>query len=147
MNIDKLEAGRELDALVAKEKMGWHQEYARHITTGEVIGWWKEPEYLLPPGKEDAEKVPQYSTSMTAAESVITSVLHYLAQPGPRGGDGWCRILRESACLRGAPDLIPGRWICRFILSGKKKSWMGSADDLPLAICRAALKVYLEPQD
>jgi len=65
MNIDELEAGREFDALFAKQVMGWRQEYVWSIA-GEKAHMWNEPEYLLPPGSDDASKVPEYSTDIAA---------------------------------------------------------------------------------
>lgn len=66
MDIDKLEAGRELDVLVADNVMGGYES--------KTIG------FILPPGKRlteahaDFDKVPHYSTEIGAAWKVVEKV-------------------------------------------------------------------------
>ena len=121
MNIDELEAGRELDALVAKEIMGWRQEYVRNIITGEVCGMWKEPEYLVPPRGDDAVKVPAHSDDTGLAWEVL--------EKGASKAEGWVR-LRERVQRGGV------WWECDFGDYGEA----ARGPTVSLAICRAALK-------
>ena len=161
MNIDKLEAGRELDALVAEQLFGWQWALFDQGFTKEVTRTLVPPDsdMLETPasGQEQVSRYyychsPHYSNDIAATESVIMVVLASLAQPGPRGGFRSGNVtLAKGAWIRHihSIDIHQGRWICKFIqeYSGKQKRWWGFADKLPLAICRAALKVPLEPKN
>ena len=145
LDIDKLEAGRELDALVAEKVLGWHHHPTWEAWYDFRGAWFDNPE-----STGDLLYLNELSADLRAAESVIVAVLNYLAQPGPRGRfSGGDVRLRRHVARRGTEDMGYGNWGCRFAkrYSSMPKMWTGAADDLPLAICRAALKVYLGPQD
>ena len=128
MNIDEMEAGRELDALVAEKVMGF---YWRDVN--------EHQRALCPPGiddffeilwGEDLDKyVPDYSTDITAAWLVVEKHPHYF-------------ILSRTNDWRG-PGMLgdPKKWVCRFYAPERFKV---VADTAPLAICRAALKAVQE---
>lgn len=125
MDYDKLEAGRELDALVAKKVMEWCQEYAYDLD-GNMEPMWKEPEYLVPPNSDEAKKTPRFSTDIAAAWKVIITLYskRWFADIDNLEVDGklmW-------GCLLWTGD---GR---------AADSVYSDADTAPLAICRAALK-------
>ena len=132
MDIDKLEAGRELDALVAKEVMDWHQEYVRRIT-GEMDPMWNEPEYLVPPGKDEVERVPAYSTDIVAAWEARTKIVD---------STGAAMELTDY----GGPKDVFERYCCVFVKERPKSAGLtewgaeGWANTAPLAISRAVLK-------
>jgi len=122
MNIDEMEAGRELDALVAEKVMGF---YWREVN--------EHQKALCPPGIDDFfevlwgddlnKYVPQYSRAVYPA----------------------LEILRKAAVWQ-IDNMEPGRMILVKIQFPGTKLTTGWAEKIPLAICRAALKaVQVEP--
>ena len=117
MDIDKMEAGREMDALVAEKVMGYEvyrHEYSYHDTVNEFT----ETEYIV-----ENIRVPSYSTDISAAWQVVEK----LNTDSPFDKfDKFSQILAEG-CDADQDDYIAD---CYNLLSGIS----------PLAICRAALK-------
>lgn len=129
--MNELQAGRELDALVAEEVMGWirttgidmsgTKEYdPKRIITGWTFAVHLENQdtavYFLD------EHIPHYSTDITAAWEVWTKLpypkqLFQLAQ-------------NEYTCFCGG-DMTPG---------GVDYEWTATAETAPHAICLAALE-------
>ena len=122
LNIDELEAGRELDVLIAKTVMGYWQYGIRN---------------LLPPGFVGSNwsavarrGAPPYSTEIGAAWKVVEKLSeHCIVRISNGDGDSRdCDILPFSADGPYTPAHV-------------------SAETWELAICRAALKVYHEPEN
>ena len=113
--IDKMEAGREMDALVEKE-----------LSMGIA--------YEFPPGMITA--LPHYSTDISAAWLVVEKMdTHFMLE---RYG----RIEVDSGALdpnmgTGIDITYPIEWVCTLDIGDIKT---GIAPIAPLAICRAALK-------
>ena len=127
-DIDKLEVGRELDALVAERVMGWHIEDAE--------GHWLlvekgKGELFCLVGPRIADNSPNWSywspsTSISAAWEVWE---HMKTKPTPQGGIYWytfVEMLEEGIDWDYPNDCI------------NITDLLGSLN--PLAICRAALK-------
>lgn len=67
-----MEAGRELDALVAEKVMGWHSRITPEIPTYPLIG----PDRAVPPGEtltkdRGYKEIPHYSTDIAAAWDLL----------------------------------------------------------------------------
>lgn len=122
MNIDEMQAGRKLDALIAKKVLGWRQEYTRRIDGG-VDPIWKEPEYLVPLWGDEAQKIPLFSTDIKAAWQVVEWLLEY----------GFPFELTWVGIRHG--------WCCWF---GSRAVASASVRQPALAICRAALKTVAD---
>lgn len=141
--IDKLEAGRELDALVAERVMGWSR-------------WYEDKKDLYPPEGSPENKgwtkrggimiqalIPEYSTSIEAAWRVVEKIKN-LGKVEKTTDDGkeWYNI-RHEFHIEWLPDSNMWRagWYdfryddyqCNDI----------EAPTAPLAICKAALKVVI----
>ena len=141
-NVDKMEAGRELDALVAEKVMGWKWPDDRCP----ICGWKYEvsvdkgcvPDNCsLRPAPEirECDKYGAYSTDIAAAWKVVEKLVN----------SGWCVGLlfddnghwalatdgTQNVPLGDGPEDIATTF---FI---EKELW---CDTAPLAICRAALK-------
>lgn len=123
--IDKLEAGRELDALVAEKVMGWrwvHHMDRTFIQSPEQVARYKL-EYLLPIGSvRDITPAHagllKYSTSISAAWEIVTKLKIGLL-----------------------PNTCDDNWGAFVVpLTPEGYSYGNTA---PLAICRAALKAKL----
>jgi len=136
-NIDSLEAGREMDALVATEVMGlppW-KEFVLEDIPGEPCGGfgdycnadlhWKHNDQIKERGINDLKRPWDYSTSISAAWQVVEK-LHSL---------GWV--------VDVTVDNGTGRY-CKVWKMGNDGRDVGSEErdalTAPLAICRAALK-------
>lgn len=144
-HIAELQAGRELDALVAEKVMGWR--WHRH---GEVRGGWVHYASLLPPEstdhrvpvtsddallakhERDTGLCPHYSTSIADAWLVVEK-MGQTEMPG-HVGPTMLHMLRACA---------GGQWEAQFC-SDFGYSQTTRAGSAPLAICRAALAVLTE---
>lgn len=117
-----LEAGRELDALVAEQVMGWRR------CSDDGSGYWegRSPTNIL---SLILEEVPHYSTDIAAAWQVIGR-------------------MRDLCWASHSTDLTLDSeqpwWAWHFLHGVSQKTVRECADTAPLAICRAALKVMAD---
>jgi hypothetical protein len=109
------EAGQELDAMVAEKVMGWLGVVSEFMDVDRTR--WFVPSGV-PSYDAPREKVPAYSTDLTAA----WQVMEFLNKRGHRVGIAW----------------QPPHW-CAFVFSVGYNSLNSQADTAPLAICRVAL--------
>lgn len=118
MDIDKIEAGQELDALVAEKVMGLKVRGNKYVEMGDSE---------IPPIALD---IPRYSTDMAAAWQVVEKI----KATSSRGyvldffRGVWTVGLRACGDA-GEPELYDHD--------------AGRAEEAPVAICRAALKSAL----
>ena len=142
--METYEAGREMDALVWLALNGKTAEMIdQGVRNCRYVDGDVQPHAGHPLGHISP---PPYSTDIAAAQDVIKTVLASFAQPGSDGRfSGGDVRLRQHAARRGTEDVGYGNWGCMFTkrYSDKPKEWHGAGEDLPLAICRAALKVIL----
>ncbi len=111
-----MEAGRDLDTLVAEKVMGLE------VTHSEI----SSPGYLHVRGT--GSELPYYSTSISAAWQVVAKMKedgHSITV------NGWGEEFIEG-------EVVPEIWEVEF--SGPEPRPFGKAGDAPHAICRAALK-------
>ena len=119
--IMNMEAGRELDALVAEHVMGWKWEDGRG--TGGPSYWEGAT------GEFCAEFEP--STDWAAAGEVVDALTKRRAPSN-----------RLGVCLNCPPH---GGWsVDIWAYDDHWRVWVEDDDELPLAICRAALLATLE---
>lgn len=114
MDIDKLEAGKELDGLIASRIFGWI--YNAPGIKG--IGW------STPQGKMYGQ-CPRYSVDISAAWEVVEKISGTLGQ-------------NRSSIMDAHWNDAHGNF--HFEFWGERKIYNGQGETLPLAICRAALK-------
>lgn len=119
MNIDEMEAGRELDALIAERIFGlrveWEQEYL-----GETIPSSKQ----LADQYDENGILPMYSTDIAAAWGVIEKLAIHMIQFRLEQTGSGITFAKFFDCTIDMQKVIGG----------------AHADTAPLAICRAALK-------
>lgn len=122
-----MEAGRELDALIAERVMGlnpvknsnpYNMIFTRRRDWVDMDDYYYEGE---DDGYHFVDEVPHYSTDIAAAWKVVE---HMKA-------DGW------QCHMRGWVN--SNDWQCGFVHPGGQMSW-NTADTAPLAICCAALR-------
>ena len=124
MNIDEMQAGREMDALVAEKVMGWNQVYYRD---GRLLGL--PPEAMVMWGENITPHllpVLSYSADIEAAWDITTRMNDavFLLERSLTANDSWrARFGRHE----------DGRLIGTMT--------RGTASTPALAICRAALKL------
>ncbi len=115
---DEIRAGRDLDALVAQQVMGWSGVENRPDRMSTYLGGdgWsgKNPGGVL-------SDIPYYSTAMAAAWLIVER-LH---------GDWYCSV-RER-------PVEYNEWACTFAHRRATQTVEGLANTPSLAICRAAL--------
>jgi hypothetical protein len=129
--IDTYQAGRELDALIAKEVFGLE---AKHNPTW---GWWG----YLEGDPKTFSILPHYSTRTEAAFIIVK----HLCQDGREPYElyfklvygWWPEELNVDRPLVGAVFDWKGT-------GDSKPLYQGLADTIPLAICRAALRAVRE---
>ena len=124
--IDAMEAGPEMDALVGERIFDWQYQ-----NTGN--GWWKVPG---PKGIESRSTIPKYSRNIAAAWQVVEhlrrqgwemtlSVNHYVTEP-------WdCRLFQTEGGKLDAPS----------------KRIIAHGPDAPTAISRCAYKATIQQTD
>jgi hypothetical protein len=122
IDVDKLEAGPELDALIAQKVMGWILPPHSSI----VGQMWVEP----PMGRVHPEGPPPYSTDIAAAWQVVEKF------------NSW--ELQHNKWLISSSGRNPNQYSAT--LTRYKPEGFGAAvsTSMPLAICRAALKAVLK---
>lgn len=158
--INAMQAGRELDALVAEKVMemvihkagdldlGWEQKGGPTPPEWYVRGIEKDVlmvERVPPPGYYRYIGIPAYSTSISAAWGVLTklSVLRDTSTDWP-GADGRSRFYKPVVRLEWFEH--DNQAECRI---GRCKGFdedtdvVAKADSIELAICRAALKAVI----
>ncbi len=115
--IESLEAGPEMDALVAEKIMGWFRA---------MNAWWQ-------PDKTLGGSMPAYSTDISAAWSVVDALANSCT---------WKLLLSSEGCtaqLSGVPILLSTgqpNGVFQF----------ANIEDTPLVLCRAALLSTLKDQ-
>lgn len=123
MNIDEMQAGRKMDALVAEKVMRWTSvAFGHECNHGGIYSAWgpyTEP-VGKPPDLNGTDMVPRYSTNIAAALQVMMQA--------PKG---WSVGVRRT---------LTGDWIADYGTAS------GRADTPELAIGRAALKAMGETQ-
>lgn len=117
-----LEAGPELDALVAEKVMGWKWERNATGTVSHLM-----PPHYVPKLGDELFPHPKFSTDIAAAWEVVEKLSQHF------------HLKLNSPFVTGQP------WFAGFTESGVT-GWNGvpdftaKGDTAPLAICRAALK-------
>ena len=136
MNVDEMEAGRCLDALVAERVMGW--------TEVVVSGMPREGLGVPPEGDALYQVVviwdvkltiPSYSTDIAAAWGIVEKLAtkHYITSVG--WGPG-----RDEQCYASV-QMILDRNLAADLVLNNPREMDGRGKTAPLAICRAALKL------
>jgi len=122
MNIDKVSASREMDALIAEKVMGLETELIITALHGEELLYFGEDRFLC--------HVPHYSVNISAAWEVVE-----------KWNEKSFHIMRFSHRSEGGSEMavaLESRWYrASFDASARVFS---EAESAPLAICRAALK-------
>jgi hypothetical protein len=127
-----IEAGTELDTLIAKKVMGWckgrrfwlpYPAYDNLYGTGYTVPGYYD--YDIPPFRP--------STDITAAWEVVESARNDFSHP-----------FLMSVETRASCYVVLARWVDE---TGETTWVNASADSAPLAICRAALLAVMEADD
>ena len=116
--INGLQAGQKMDALVAEKALGWEVEAPKHAAGGFGSPWRGRP-----PGKrrwDDWDNLPRYSRDISAGLLVLNA------------WEGDYDIRRQNGQYRVTLYQPPREW----------EAWGAS---LPLAVCRARL-LSIEPE-
>jgi len=143
MNIDEMQAGPEIDRLVAKEIMGWtiYTDY--------------EPRFWLADGESSGWAVDDFDAREMTEDGVTEIVAHYgVFRPSVDWGAAGLVFekMPEHKYIMSIfygiePDLtapvLPGYSVQVWHPSGKPTTFDTEAETAPLAICRAALKTIL----
>lgn len=127
MDVDSMEASRELDAMIAERVMGLVPCQAGAHKDGAM--W---PCYAQPDSPMEGGELPCYSTDIAAAWHVVEAL-------GERYG---CHV---SVARRSDIFKAPSRYLCsieggRLAYNNPYLRLIDIAPSVPLAICRAALK-------
>jgi len=129
-----MEAGREMDALVAEEVMGW--TYISPLYCGYPASGPIGPNEAVPykwPARLGATQVPNYSTDIAAAWQVVE---HLYSEKWIVGIGSLVQVPREWRCE------LCNMWEDDF--SRCPSDIEANADTAPLVICRAALLATME---
>jgi hypothetical protein len=152
----ELEAGRELDALIAERLMGWrwfrlqrmrHSCCAKPQPIGEPVRFLANDkpfslydDYNPATGDERVDEsrmtaVPHYSTDISAAMEVVEKL---------KADDFWPSMNWKSGIF--IDDWNRAAWFVRFrcVRGGTRGDHWHADESLPLAICRAALRALSE---
>jgi hypothetical protein len=135
-----MEAGREMDALVAEKVMGW--TFCDYSMPGTPWEFTDPPEERisigvgLEPGTRRRNRIPNYSTSISAAWEVVEKFRQRQWKIQVIGHEWYDGGLWECVLL-DALNSERGRALDRQVHDGKS-GW--PEPSAPLAICRAALK-------
>lgn len=114
----KLEAGNELDRLIAEKVMGWTED------TSNKFPRWK-----------DKEGNQQWWTTG-----------NYSFRPSTEHSHAWEVFLKIPCNARHTGQIYDGRWGVRFYMDAEQKNIAeGEAETFELAVCRAAL-YFLEKE-
>ncbi len=127
MDVDKLEAGPETDALVAEHVMGWKRLSLRE-NKGFAIPEHQRQRWMIPVSGAVTFDMPSWSTDWAAAGEVMGQLKF-----------NWNLCRDMGRC--GDDYETRGDELYRFVYSAPGMPMQGvSATTAPLAICRAALK-------
>ena len=138
MNIDELQAGPVLDALVAERVMGWTQikstlQGLRRLRSLVYSGSsWLDKRT----GCRKAHNRRSPSTDITAAQKVWETLPHEYDMGNHKLGIAWELI---NSYHIGQPH--ERGYICQGLLGCGEVKWFAEGDTPMLAICRVALKV------
>lgn len=147
MDIDKMPAGREMDALVAEKVMG-HAicEHSRTKSTAQSSGiamcGVRECK-----GELHYEYLPRYSTDIAAAWEVVEKLQRddftVVVSANHSSNYQACMIFKGFAASYGPADafLYLGKTEEMSVAFGEKPPVRVAEETVPLSICRAALKV------
>lgn len=120
MNIDKMEAGRELDALVAEKVMGWN-----------VCGTADNDRAGIAPGQTaSAVRIPPYSTDIAAAWEVVERIIEI-----EKAKKTYLPVFSVQMAPDGFSAVLQVGMGCEIVVENSSTA--------SLAICRAALKAAL----
>lgn len=122
MNIDEMQAGREMDALVAEKVMGWTTRFAK-LCDYEPLRVWSNGAVTY-----YDDDLPRFSTYIAAAWMVVEKFKAdgaMFSLDFGNGKNGFSCYIRMNEKDK----------------SGHSNEAFATADTAPLAICRAALKV------
>lgn len=123
MNIDKMEAGPELDALAAKKVLGWYHDPAWEDCAGFRSWWFDNPEF-----KGYALYLDEMSDNVAAAWILVEKLC----------GDS-DRVIQFRAELAGSPDRQYAKFV-EFKDNVLIKVYGSSDANIATAICRASVK-------
>lgn len=134
--IENLEAGPGTDALIAEYVLGW--KYNPNPISSPAP-YWTVPGKGWPDGVQDWP--PGYSTDIASAWDVIEQ-LNWGFYVSARMGNPLVLAPGEDPALCGMYSV----WLTKAVpgLSMKESSVIATADELPLAICKASLKAALK---
>jgi hypothetical protein len=144
-DILKMEAGREMDALIAENLFGWQysEKWGQLIPAGQPDEVWSEyrwseedrtfaryPDGMLPgvSYRGDKPTIENYSTDMKAAWEVVERM------------QANRNVLSLTYLVDTNQKMV---WQAEFRLG----SFVAWADTAPLAICRASLLAVMEPKE
>lgn len=120
----EMDAGRDMDALIAKNVFAWLPlpplNYPNRMWAPRTTRCWRAP------NEHHARALPRFSTEIGAAWSVVERLAR-------KGFDVDTRSYGTRGCAAVVTPLETS-------IGGGSDSWTGQADDMPLAICRAALQ-------
>lgn len=151
MSYDTMEAGRELDALVAEKVMGWTAVF--RLAGGNIPYGFPDDDYNRDvdehrkhgtcgfPTDYHREPIPEYSTDISAAWEVVE---HFRQRQWTVKlvGHEWYDGGRWECTLLDALDTERSRALDTQRHNADKQGW--DEPSAPLAICRAALKAIEE---
>ena len=118
--IDELQAGPQLDALIAEKVMDWASMCFTMM--GAPVG--------IPPDGDLPRDIPHYSTDIKAAWEVVERV----------EADSWHFRLAGPKCRSAEGKIVDGHDALFLDLRSERLSAHAIAETPTLAICRAALK-------
>lgn len=119
-----MNAGRELDALIAERIFGYTLDYEFAEMTGAPCVPALRDQY------DEWGVLPEYSTSLAAAEQIINK--YWQRDPKQLG---WQFIIKTAT---SGVDVCIRRWE-GYTLTGEVWAW---GETMPLALCRAALDMF-----
>jgi hypothetical protein len=120
--IETLDAGPELDAMVAEQVMKW----TKFIGTGGGTYWNDESGHFV--GGDTRWPVPPYSSDIAAAWEIVedfgssfVSLTHAYGEADGEIQDGWwCEVIGPGYAMRQFADTAPLA-ICRAALAAKRQ--------------------------
>jgi hypothetical protein len=130
MNIDQMEAGREMDALVAKKVMGLDPRFPERMN---IYRPENSPVKFPVYRHVEMDNIPPYSTSIAAAWEVVEKM---------RGNEFHWAIHSRILFMSDTKNL-PRAAFWRYLNGYADRQGIAEAEEVPLAVCRAALKAVM----